>query len=169
MLFDTGVRLLWLCGLCCVLVAIPSTCVFSFCVVFFAAFTFEVSGRDGRRCLPNAKEIPDSRTSSRGVLADAITVDDREEWICKFCSKTNVWTRWRCRRCYSDIPAGRLEKYRQAVSAKNKGWPSGSSSLSGEEGKRPRDQDLEINSCERRWNTSGGSREWRRGREFQVI
>ena len=28
------------------------------------------------------------------------------EWMCKFCSESKVWTRWRCRRCYHDIPAG---------------------------------------------------------------
>ena len=32
------------------------------------------------------------------VLADAITIYGRKQWTCKFCSETNVWTRWRCRR-----------------------------------------------------------------------
>ena len=31
----------------------------------------------------------------------------------------NVWTRWRCRRCYHDIPAVLRGKYRQAVAARN--------------------------------------------------
>ena len=33
------------------------------------------------------------------VLADAIIIDGKKEWTCKFCSETNVWTRWRCRCC----------------------------------------------------------------------
>ena len=78
------------------------------------------------------------------VLADAITIDAREEWICKLCSKTNVWTRGRCRRCYSNIPAGLQEKHKQAIFAKNKGWSSGSFSSSGGEQKTPRDQEEEI-------------------------
>ena len=51
------------------------------------------------------------------VLADAITVDDRKEWICKFCTETNVWTRWRCRRCGNNITTGLQGKH-----AKNKEW-----------------------------------------------
>ena len=78
------------------------------------------------------------------VLADAITIDAREEWICKFCSESNVWTWWRCRRSYSNIPAGLQEKHKQAIFAKNKGWSSGSSSSSGGEQKTPRDQEEEI-------------------------
>ena len=41
-----------------------------------------------------------------------------------FVSGTNVWTRWRCRRCYSNIPAGLQGKYRQATSAKTRRWSS---------------------------------------------
>ena len=78
------------------------------------------------------------------VLADAITIDGRKEWICKFCSETNVWTRWRCRRCCSNIPAGSLGKHKQAIFAKNKGWHSGSSSSSGGEERKPRDQEEEL-------------------------
>ena len=36
------------------------------------------------------------RNVRRKVLADAITIDGRKEWICKFCSEPNVWTRFRC-------------------------------------------------------------------------
>ena len=40
------------------------------------------------------KKIVDPRKGTCGeVLADAITVDGRKEWICKFCSGSNVWTR----------------------------------------------------------------------------
>ena len=56
------------------------------------------------------------------VLAIAISIDGRKEWTCKFCSESNVWTRWRCRRCYSNIPAGLQGKYRQAVAAKAGEW-----------------------------------------------
>ena len=77
------------------------------------------------------------------VLADAITIDGHKEWICKFCSEANVWTRWRCRRCYSNIPAGLQEKHKHAIFAKNKGWYSGSSSSNGGKEKRLRDQEEE--------------------------
>ena len=40
------------------------------------------------------------------ILAEAITIDGRKEWTCKFCSESNVMTRWRCRRCYNNITAG---------------------------------------------------------------
>ena len=133
-------RLFLVCGLCCVPITIPATCVLPF--VLCAAFTFTVSGQEmGGGWIPG-------QARAEKVLADAITIDGRKEWICKFCSETNVWTRWRCRRCYSNIPAGLQGKHRQAVSAKNEGWSSGSSSSSGEEGKRPRDQDVEIKRVE---------------------
>ena len=64
------------------------------------------------------------------VLADAITTDGRKEWICKFCSESNEWTRWRFRRCYCNIPAGLRGKYRQAISARTSEWSSGPSSSS---------------------------------------
>ena len=67
------------------------------------------------------------------ILADAITIDGRTEWTCKFCSKTNVCTRWRCRRCGNNIPSGLQAKHEQALHAKSKEWYSGSSSSSGGE------------------------------------
>ena len=52
--------------------------------------------RDGRRWLSNTEEevlgVGDWSGAER-VLADAITIDGRKEWTCKFCSETNVWTR----------------------------------------------------------------------------
>ena len=60
-------------------------------------------------------------------------MDGRKEWICKFCSESNVWTRWRCRRCYNDIQAGLRGKYKQAVAARIGEWSTGSSTSSGEE------------------------------------
>ena len=54
------------------------------------------------------------------VLADAITIDGRKEWTCKFCSETNVWTRERCKSCGNNIPMGLQGKHKEAVYAKNK-------------------------------------------------
>ena len=71
------------------------------------------------------------RGSREKVLADAISIEGGEEWICKFCSESNVWTGWRCRRCYTNIPAGPRAKYRQADRRK-------SSTSSGEEGRSKR-------------------------------
>ena len=76
--------------------------------------------------------IPGKERPER-VLANAISTDGRKEWTCKFCSESNVWTRWRCRRCYSKIPAGFQGKYRQAVAAKSGEWSTGSSTSSGDE------------------------------------
>ena len=56
------------------------------------------------------------------------------ERTCKFCSKSNVWTRWRCRRCCSDIPAGLQGKYRQAVAAKLGEWSTDSRQENSEPG-----------------------------------
>ena len=38
----------------------------------------------------------------------------REEWTCKFCSESNVRTRWCWRRCYNHILAGLRGKHRSA-------------------------------------------------------
>ena len=78
------------------------------------------------------------------VLADAITTDGRKDWIWKFCSETNVWTRGRCRRCGNIVSTGLQGKHKQAIYAKNKEWYSGSSSSGGREGWRPQDQQEEI-------------------------
>ena len=40
---------------------------------------------------------------SERALANAMSIDGRKEWRCKFCSESNLW---RCRGCYSNIPAG---------------------------------------------------------------
>ena len=70
------------------------------------------------------------------VLATAVSIDGRKEWSCKFCSESNVWTRWRCRRCYHVIPAVLRGKKRQAAAARNGEWSTGSSTSSGEEDRR---------------------------------
>ena len=78
------------------------------------------------------------------VLAGANTIDSRKEWICEFCAETNVWTRWRCRLCGNNIPAGLQGKHKQATYAKNKERYSGSSSSSGGEEWRLQGQHEEI-------------------------
>ena len=47
-----------------------------------------------------------------------------------------MWTRWRCRRCYNNIPPRLRGKYRQAVAAKSGEGSTGSSTSSGEEDKK---------------------------------
>ena len=94
-------------------------------------------GGDGLQTQRSKSWIP-GKISAEEVLSDAITVDDQKEWQCKFCS------RWRCRRCFSNIPAGLQGKHQKAVSAKNKELYSGSSSSSGGGERRPSDQEEEL-------------------------
>ena len=67
-----------------------------FCMVV-ATSTFEVSGQemggDGFQTQKRKSWIP-GQVRAEKVLADATIIDGRKEWICKFCSETNVWTRW---------------------------------------------------------------------------
>ena len=121
----------------CVVVAIPAT-VFLLCVavaipaivfplsecVVLAALALEFwSGMvsDGFQTQRRGSWIPGKERAEK-VLAGAIAIDGRKEWICKFCSESNVWTRWRCRRWYSDILAGLCGKYRQAIAARTREW-----------------------------------------------
>ena len=73
----------------------------------------------------------------------AISIDGRKEWTCKFCSESNVWTRWRCRRCHSDIPAALRGKHRQAVAARSREWSMGSTTSSEEEDRKTRSLEAE--------------------------
>ena len=50
---------------------------------------------------------------AKKIHAGAVTIDGRKEWYCCFCPETNVWTRWRCRRCYTSIPSVLQGKHRQ--------------------------------------------------------
>ena len=155
--------------LCCVLVAIPANCVFpSFCVVV-AAFTFEVSGQemggDGIQTQKRKSWIPGQHRAEK-VLADAITIDGRKEWICKFCSGTNVWTSWRCRPCYSNT---QQEKYRQAISAKTRGGRQDHHLRLVEKERSPETRMRRLKNCDHRLNSSEGSRERRRSTECKVI
>ena len=97
------------------------------------------------------------------VLANAISIDGRKEWTCKFCSESNVWTRWRCRRCYSNILVGLQGKYRQAVVAKSGERSTGSSTSSGEEDRKARSLEAEnkelrarIDALEKKEGVQGG-------------
>ena len=63
--------------------------------------------------------------------------------MCKFCKESNVWTRWRCGRCYHDIPAGVRGKHRKAIAARTGGWSTGSSTSSGEEGRKSKSLEAE--------------------------
>ena len=58
-----------------------------------------------------------------------------------------MWTRWRCRRCYHDIPAVFRGKYRQAVATRYEEWSTEFSTLSGEE--------------DSKYKSPGGSKVWR--------
>ena len=56
----------------------------------------------------------------------------------------NVWTRWRCRRCVNNIPAGLRGKYRQVVAARTGESSTGSSTSSGEETRKAKSQEAKI-------------------------
>ena len=116
-------------------VAIPAT-VFPSCLCGLAALVSRkvfwlVMGSDGFQT-QEKKSWVSGQVRAERVLAEAITIDGRKEWTCKFCSESNVWTRWRWRRCYHNIPAALYGKYGQAVAAKGE-WSTGSSRSSGEE------------------------------------
>ena len=96
-LSDTGMKLSLVCGFFVVFLSRSRRLVsfLSFCVVV-AAFTFEVSGQemggDGFQTQKRKSWIP-GKVRAEKVLADAIAIDGRKEWICKFCSETYVWAR----------------------------------------------------------------------------
>ena len=82
---------------------------------------------DGFQTQRRSSWIPGKERAER-VLAGAISIDGKKS-VCKFCWVSNVWTRWRCRRCCNDIPAGLRGKYRQAIAARTRGWSTGSSDV----------------------------------------
>ena len=102
---------------------------------------------DGFQAQKRGSWIPGKERAER-VMANAILIDGRKEWTCKFCSESNVWTRWRCRRRYSNIPAELQGKYRQAVAAKSGEWSTGPSTSTGEEDRK--DRSLEAKNKELR-------------------
>ena len=54
-----------------------------------------------------------------------------------------MWTRWRCRRCYHDIPTGLRGKYRQAIAARTGEWSTGASTSSVEEDRKSKSLEAE--------------------------
>ena len=127
-------------------VAIPAT-VFPLCLCGLAtkvtrSVFWLVMGCDGFQT-QKKKSWVSRQVRAERILADAITIYDRKEWTCKFCSESNVWTRWRCRRCYNNIPARLDGKYRQAVAAMSGEWPTGSSASSVEKDRRARSLEAE--------------------------
>ena len=98
---------------------------------------------------------------AENVLASAISIDGRKERTCKFCSESNVWTRWRCRRRYNDIPAGLRGKFWQAIAARTGEKSSGSSTSSGEEDRKSKHLEAEKKELRARigaWEKKGGER-----------
>ena len=89
------------------------------------------------------------------VLAEGITIDGRKEWTCKFCPESNVWPRWRCRRCCTNIPEWLYGKQKkQAVAAKGE-WSTGSSGWSGEEERKGRSLEAENKELKARFDAMG--------------
>ena len=76
--------------------------------------------------------------------------------------------RWRCRRCYTNIPAGLRGKYGQAVAARTGELSTGSSTSSGEEERKSKSQEAEIKSFGPKLITigSGGEKKRREGKAF---
>ena len=99
-------------------------------------------GSDGFQTQKNKSWVSGQVRAER-VLAEAITIDGRKEWTCKFSLESNVWTRWRCRRCYHNIPASLYGNPKQAIAAKSGDWSTGSSGSSGEGERKARSLDAE--------------------------
>ena len=131
---DTGLGVLVLC--CC---RDPGDCLSPVLVWSLPLLLSKVfwSGRssDSFQTQRRGSWIPGKERAEK-VLADAISIDGRKKWICKCCSESNVWTRWRCRRCYTNTPAGLRVTYQQAVAARTGEWSTGSSTSSGEEDRK---------------------------------
>ena len=79
------------------------------------------------------------------ILAEAVTVDGRQEWYCRYCSETNVWTRSKCRRCQTKIPAA---LQRGGVARTRLRWDSAKTSFWV---KRPRASYFNFRRKSRKW------------------
>ena len=123
----------WLLVLCCTSVAIPATVLPCAGVVFTA---LALGWCSGMVSVQRRVSWISGKERAERVLAGAIAIDGRKEWICKFCLELNVWTRWHSRRCYNNIPARLCGKYRQAVAAKSGEGSTGFSKSSREEDKK---------------------------------
>ena len=134
-LLTQGEVCFWCLCLCVHLVVIQATFWCWRCSYFIGS---RLVFQDGQRWFSNSEDgfMDLGKERAERVLASAISIDGRKEWTCKFCSESNVSTRWRCRRRYHDIPAGLRGKYRQAIAASTGEWSTGSSTSSGEEDRK---------------------------------
>ena len=66
-----------------------------------------------------------ARSELKECWQNAISIDGKKEWTCRFDSESNVWTRLQ-------------GKYRQAVAAKSGEWCTSSSTSSEEEDRKAR-------------------------------
>ena len=136
---DTAVAISATVFLLCVAVVIPAT-VFLLCWCGpCRSCSPKIFGQEWLAMVFKRREgVRGSKVEERAekVLASAISIGGRQEWTCKFCSASNVWTRWRCSRCYHDIPAALRGKYRQAIAARTGERSTGSSTSSGEEDRK---------------------------------
>ena len=144
-------------------------------IVSSAAFSSLMTGTDGRWMCADGRSGGDgwqtkkSKTWISGkvraekVLAEAVTIDGRKVWICKFCSKSHVWTRWTCRRYRTNIPSGLQGKHRQATFGESRGLSIRffiARVTEKEKGLGIQGQKSEI--CGSRWSSSSDSREKRK-------
>ena len=67
----------------------------------------------------NREEWLSGQVRADEILAEAVIINGRKAWYCRFCSETNVWTRWRCRRCHTSILSGFKGKVQGSLS---KSW-----------------------------------------------
>ena len=65
-----------------------------------------------------------SRARQVEILSEAVVLDVRKEWSCRFCIETNVWTIAKCRRCGAGISSLFLEIQRQPVSSNRARYPT---------------------------------------------
>ena len=131
-------RLFWLFLPCCASVGIPATVLPCAGVVFTTLVVGWFSAMVGAMVSKRREGVRGSLGESerREFWRRAIAVDGRKEWIGKFCSESSVWTRWRCRRCYHNIPAGLRGKLQAGGRSKEWGRVNGLFDMSGEEDKK---------------------------------
>ena len=82
--------------LCALLFVVLTAAVSSNC--FQSTEADDCSNGDGWQT-QRRKEWLSGQLLADKIRAEDITIDDgHEDGYCRFCSETNVWTRWRCRR-----------------------------------------------------------------------
>ena len=148
-----------MCECCCVPVAIPATCVLPASSVVVAAHTFEVSGRemggDGFQTQKCKSWIP-GKDRAEKVLAKGVDLQVlfQDHCLDALAMKTMLGCgRSIDRQCRQRLGGGRQDHRHRAVEKKSS----------------PEIRMRKLRNCERRLNSSEGSREWRRGKEHKVI